>query len=78
VLVMQLMLTHLEVVIDDARRMQRARQARGYEPRWLGHCEACLRCLNTCPRRAIEYGDSTVGRDRYLNPRIALRELTGR
>jgi len=48
------------------------------EPRWLGHCEACLRCLNTCPRRAIEYGDSTVGRDRYLNPRIALRELTGR
>lgn len=45
------------------------------KPRWEGHCEACLRCINICPKSAIEYGDSTEGRTRYFNPRIALKEL---
>jgi len=27
-------------------------------PYWTFHCEACLRCLNTCPQKAIETGQS--------------------
>jgi ferredoxin len=45
-------------------------------PRWKGRCEACLRCINICPKGAIQYGDSTQGRKRYFNPRVALKELT--
>ena len=44
------------------------------KPRWR-HCEACLRCINICPKSAIQYGDSTQGRRRYFNPRIAIKEL---
>lgn len=44
-------------------------------PRWQGHCEACLRCINICPKSAIQYGDSTQGRRRYFNPRISVSEL---
>ncbi|MDA3937620.1 MAG: EFR1 family ferrodoxin [Actinomycetota bacterium] len=44
-------------------------------PRWSGHCEACLRCINTCPKDAIQYGDSTEGRRRYFNPRVSMKEL---
>jgi len=45
------------------------------KPRWKGRCEACLRCINICPKSAIQYGDSTEGRPRYFNPRIAIKEL---
>jgi ferredoxin len=45
------------------------------KPRWKGRCEACLRCINICPKSAIQYGDSTEGRRRYFNPRVAIREL---
>lgn len=31
-------------------------------------CAFCLGCINRCPVRAIEYGKSTVGRNRYVNP----------
>ena len=44
-------------------------------PRWKRRCEACLRCINICPKSAIQYGDSTEGRTRYFNPRITIREL---
>ena len=27
-------------------------------PYWRYNCEACLRCLNTCPQKAIEAGQS--------------------
>ena len=57
VLVIQLMLTHLEVVIDDARRMQRARQARGYEPRWLGQAGAFAAGLGSLFVRSYERGE---------------------
>jgi ferredoxin len=44
-------------------------------PHWKGRCEACLRCINICPKNAIQYGDSTEGRTRYFNPRVTLKEL---
>jgi cobalt/nickel transport system permease protein len=57
VLVMQLMLTYLGVVIDDARRMQRARQARGYEPRWLSQAGAFAAGLGALFVRSYERGE---------------------
>jgi len=45
------------------------------KPLWDGHCEACLRCINICPKAAIQYGASTEGRKRYLNPRVTMKEL---
>jgi ferredoxin len=44
-------------------------------PRWNGHCEACLRCINICPKHAIQYGALTEGRRRYFNPRVSIRDL---
>jgi len=35
-------------------------------PKWIkAQCTLCLRCLHRCPVAAIEYGKSTVGKDRY-------------
>lgn len=30
-------------------------------------CDLCMACLDLCPKKAIEYGDETVGRRRYFN-----------
>jgi len=45
------------------------------KPHWNGQCEACLRCINICPQKAIQYGQVTDGRERYFNPRIRINEL---
>lgn len=38
-------------------------------PVWSGtECTECLACLHRCPQDASQYGKSTVGRRRYLNP----------
>lgn len=34
-------------------------------PVWDKACYQCLRCLNECPRQAIQYGNSTQGKARY-------------
>lgn len=34
-------------------------------PVWQDGCYQCLRCINECPREAIQYGDKTEGRPRY-------------
>ena len=34
-------------------------------PVWAAQCFQCLRCINECPRQAIQYGRSTAGRRRY-------------
>lgn len=39
-------------------------------PVWQHHCEMCLGCLQYCPKQAIEYGDKSVGRERYYNPNV--------
>lgn len=35
------------------------------KPVWAAQCYQCLRCINECPRQAIQYGTSTAGRRRY-------------
>lgn len=35
------------------------------KPVWAAQCFQCLRCINECPRQAIQYGKSTAGRRRY-------------
>ena len=38
---------------------------RDRRPVWAAQCYQCLRCINECPRQAIQYGKSTAGRRRY-------------
>lgn len=38
------------------------------KPVWKGACSQCLACLHYCPKRAIQYGKSTVKKGRYTNP----------
>lgn len=44
----------------------RAIQLINGSPEWSkAQCTLCLRCLHRCPVAAIEYGKSTVGKERY-------------
>ncbi len=44
-------------------------------PRWLDHCEQCLACLQWCPKEAIEFRKSTIGRRRYRNPDVKVEDF---
>ena len=35
------------------------------KPVWKAQCYQCMRCINTCPQQAIQYGKGTSGRRRY-------------
>lgn len=35
------------------------------KPVWKTQCFQCVRCINECPKQAIQYGKSTAGRRRY-------------
>jgi MinD superfamily P-loop ATPase len=37
-------------------------------PQWSGECSQCLACIHHCPKKAIQYGKSTVKKGRYTNP----------
>ncbi|MDP2426193.1 MAG: EFR1 family ferrodoxin [bacterium] len=39
-------------------------------PVWSKECTQCLACINSCPVQAIEYGNKTQGRRRYLHQSI--------
>lgn len=40
-------------------------------PVWTADaCDLCLACLHRCPRTAIQYGQKTVGRRRYVHPSL--------
>lgn len=44
-------------------------------PRWAERgCTQCFACVHHCPPHAIQYGKSTEGRSRYLNPVVLGRE----
>jgi len=45
------------------------------KPSWKNNCEQCMACIQYCPNEAIEYGDETIGRKRYHNPNISLKEM---
>ncbi len=34
-------------------------------PGWQRNCSFCLKCINSCPKQAIQYGQSTETRKRY-------------
>jgi Pyruvate/2-oxoacid:ferredoxin oxidoreductase delta subunit len=44
-------------------------------PRWLHRCEQCLACTHHCPQCAIQYGQETVGKERYRHPDIPVNEI---
>jgi Pyruvate/2-oxoacid:ferredoxin oxidoreductase delta subunit len=44
-------------------------------PRWQGRCEQCLACTHHCPQVAIQYGDWTVGKERYRHPFVSVGEI---
>jgi len=39
-------------------------------PVWMGNCTHCCACISHCPKEAIEYGKSTVGKTRYTFPKL--------
>ena len=45
------------------------------KPEWKHNCEQCAACIQHCPKEAIQYGKKTVGRKRYRNPNISIKEL---
>jgi NAD-dependent dihydropyrimidine dehydrogenase PreA subunit/flavodoxin len=45
------------------------------KPSWNNNCEQCMACIQYCPNEAIEYGKKTIGRKRYRNPNISLKEM---
>jgi MinD superfamily P-loop ATPase len=44
-------------------------------PSWLHHCEQCLACLHWCPQEAIQFGKSTISRQRYHHPEVKQEDL---
>ena len=44
-------------------------------PQWQHNCVECLACINVCPKCAIDLGDVTKGRKRYVNWQIKPSEL---
>ncbi|AQR95313.1 EFR1 family ferrodoxin [Clostridium saccharoperbutylacetonicum] len=45
------------------------------KPVWGESCSQCLACINYCPKKAIQYGKSTLNKGRYTNPNIKLEEM---
>lgn len=41
-------------------------------PFWDGVCTLCLACLHRCPVSAIQHGNDTQNKGRYVNPKVAL------
>lgn len=44
-------------------------------PEWHHNCEFCFACLHLCPKKAIQYKNSTKKKPRYKNPEIKISEL---
>ena len=44
-------------------------------PEWQHKCQMCTGCLHYCPEKAIQWGEYTLGRERYNHPYIKLKEL---
>lgn len=36
------------------------------KPKWEERCTHCMACISKCPKKAIEYGNKTQGKKRYL------------
>ncbi len=49
--------------------------AEGGRPKWMGHCQQCLACLQWCPKEAAQLGKMTPGRKRYHHPDVTLGDI---
>ncbi len=47
-------------------------------PVWGGRCEACLGCINLCPRQAVQTGSLTKSRRRYRHRDVSVKDLMNR
>ncbi|MBB2183251.1 4Fe-4S binding protein [Lachnospiraceae bacterium MD1] len=36
------------------------------KPIWGENCTHCMACISKCPKKAIEFGNTTQGKTRYL------------
>ena len=45
------------------------------KPEWQHKCQMCTGCLHYCPQKAIQWGEYTLGRERYNHPYIKVKEL---
>ena len=36
------------------------------KPKWSDNCTQCMACIARCPKQAIEYGKSSIGKTRYV------------
>jgi NAD-dependent dihydropyrimidine dehydrogenase PreA subunit/flavodoxin len=41
-------------------------------PVWEGSCALCLACLHRCPARAVQHGNDTQNKGRYVNPYVTM------
>jgi NAD-dependent dihydropyrimidine dehydrogenase PreA subunit/flavodoxin len=41
-------------------------------PFWEGTCTMCFACLHRCPSNAVQYGNDTQKKGRYINPKVKL------
>lgn len=39
---------------------------------WKHHCELCVSCIQSCPKKAIDYNGKTKNREHYLNPNVKI------
>lgn len=46
-----------------------------HKPQFEHHCEHCMACVHACPQVAIEWKKGTVGKERFRNQHISLKEL---
>lgn len=45
-------------------------------PEWIKEkCSHCTACINRCPEQAIQYGNSTEKRGRYVNPNVEFNNI---
>lgn len=45
------------------------------KPKWENKCTACMACIQWCPKKSIQYGKSTVSKNRYTHPDIKISEM---
>ncbi|MGL4773437.1 MAG: EFR1 family ferrodoxin [Clostridium sp.] len=45
------------------------------KPVWSGKCTDCMACINLCPKNAINIGNKTIKKERYMNLEVKIEEL---
>ena len=45
------------------------------KPKWHHKCQQCMACIHWCPQISIQIGKKTLGRARYQNPEITLKDI---